>query len=80
MYDLGILLFGGLITAKTADFLRHLTKELHSAGHLLLSALVGVGYAYLFNFSVFAGWKVPVRAEWIGIVATGLFMGALAGA
>lgn len=79
MYELGIIVFGGLVTAKTVDFVRHLVKDLNKAMVLFLAALVGVGYAYLFDFSVFAEWAIGVRADWIGTLATGLFMGGLAG-
>ena len=80
MYEFGIVLLGGLITAKTVDVLRHLGKDVSKAGVVFLSALCGVGYAYLFDYSLFAGWGIAVRADWIGTLATGLFMGGLAGA
>jgi hypothetical protein len=80
VYEFAILAFGGLITAKTVDLLRHLTKEMQKAGVLFLSAAAGVGYAFLLDFSLFAHWGVGVRADWIGTLATGLFMGGLAGA
>ena len=79
MYELGILLFGALVTAKTVDFARHLYKDMNKAMVVLVAMLMGAGYAYLFDFSLFAGWGVGVRTDWMGTLATGLFMGGLAG-
>lgn len=80
MYEFAILLLGGLVTAKAVDFLRGLAKEMHGSGVLLLTGLVGVGVAFLMDFSIFTGWGVAVRADWVGTLLTGLFMGGLAGA
>lgn len=80
MYEFAIMLFGGLLVMKTVDLFRGLTKELdRKGGMVFFAALVGVGYAYLFDFSLFAAWNASVRADWIGTLATGLFLGALAG-
>lgn len=79
MYELAVMLFGGLVTAKTVDFVRHLVKDMNKAMVLFLSGLVGVGYAFLLDYSVFAGWGIAVRTEWLGTIGTGLFLAGLAG-
>ncbi|HVE92735.1 MAG TPA: hypothetical protein VNE62_10640 [Actinomycetota bacterium] len=79
MYEFTILLLGGLLTLKTVDLLDHLTpKSMHAAAAVVVSALIGIGYAFLFDFSVFAAWDIGVRSEVVGTIATGLFMSALA--
>ncbi len=79
MHEFAILLLGGLLTLKTVDLFDHLTpSRMHGAAATLLSALIGIGYAFLLDFSVFSAWDVGVRSELIGILATGLFMSALA--
>lgn len=80
VYEFAILVLGGLVVAKTVDFLRNPLKDVSKAAVVLLAMAVGVGYAYLFDYSIFAAWGVDVRAAWIGTLATGLFMGGLAGA
>ena len=79
MYEFAILLLGGALVLKTVDFLGHLSpKELGRGMSVLVSAIVGVVYAVLFDYSVFAAWGVSVRSAVIGVIATGLFMSALA--
>jgi hypothetical protein len=80
MYEFAILVLAGLATAKTVDLLRSFAKDLPKSGVLLATMAVGVAYAYLLGFSVFAGWGVDVRSGTIGTVGTGLFMAGLAGA
>src|SRR5690242_19084533 len=80
MYELGILVLGGLVTAKTVDLCRHALKDVNKAMVLFASAAVGVAYAFLMNYSLFSGWHIGVRADWIGIAMSGLFMAGVAGA
>jgi len=44
---------------------------------LLLLAL-GVGATWLAGFSMFTGWGIPVRQDWIGITLTGLAVAGFA--
>lgn len=78
MYEFMILALGGALTLKTLDFLRGFTGELHGAFSSVLGAAVGIAYAYLFNYSMFAAWGIDVRSATIGMVGTGLFMWAMA--
>lgn len=79
MYEFGVLMLGALLTAKTVDFVGHVYKDLSAAGKLVLAAVAGTAYAYLFDFSLFAGWGVSVSSDTVGTVGTGLFMMGLAG-
>ncbi|HVL82389.1 MAG TPA: hypothetical protein VM840_12445 [Actinomycetota bacterium] len=79
MYEFAILLLGGALVLKTVDLFGGLSpKELGRGMTVLTSAIVGVVYAFLFDYSVFAAWGIDVRSATIGLVATGLFMSALA--
>lgn len=79
MYEFAILALGGLLVAKTVDFLGHLApKDVHRSAKLLVAAVAGVAYAYFFDYSLFAAWDTTVRSDWIGTVATGLFMAGVA--
>jgi uncharacterized membrane protein len=60
----------GLIVARFAT----MATELWA---LLLIGL-GVGAAWLADFSMFTGWDVPVRQNWIGITLTGLAVAGFA--
>lgn len=79
MHEFAILLFGGLITAKSVDFVRHLVRDMHKGVVLLVSGLIGVGYAFLASYSLYAAWGVSVRSSWVGTTMTGLFMAGIAG-
>ena len=79
MYEFAILLLGGALVLKTVDFLAGLSpKEMGRGMAVLVSAIIGIVYAYLFDYSVFAAWDIDVRSATIGVLATGLFMSALA--
>ena len=79
MYEFVILALGGALTYKTVDLLGHIVPgRTHRAIGLLLTGVVGVFYAYLTNFSLFASWDVGVRSETIGLAVTGLFFMAMA--
>ena len=81
MFGFAILLLGGALILKTVDLVGNLTgHKMRGAASIVLSALVGVGYAYLFEYSVFATWGIDVRSATLGLVGTGLFMSALADA
>lgn len=78
MHEFVILALGGALTLKTLDFLRSFTGDMHGAVSAVFGAAVGIFYAYLFNYSMFAAWGIDVRSETIGMVGTGLFMWAMA--
>ncbi len=79
MYEFAIVALGGLLVAKTVEFLGRLApNEVHTSVKLFAAALAGVAYAYLFDYSLFGAWDIGVRSAWIGTVATGLFMAVVA--
>jgi drug/metabolite transporter (DMT)-like permease len=45
---------------------------------MLLLTLLGVGVAWIADFSMWARWGIDVRADWIGITLTGLALGGMA--
>ncbi len=44
----------------------------------LVFAVLGIGAAWLADFSLFDQWGLGVRAPWIGILLTGLALGGVA--
>lgn len=81
MFGFAILLLGGALTLKVVDMIGHLSnRKMRGASAILVSAVVGIGIAYLFEYSVFATWNIDVRSTTLGLVGTGLFMSALADA
>lgn len=78
MYEFAILVFGGLLVAKSVDLVRHMAKEVERLGVLILWFGAGVGFAYLVDYSIFSAWGVAARSGTIGTLVTGLMVGAFA--
>jgi hypothetical protein len=53
-------------------------RSISRATAMVLAILAGLGIAWATDYSVFAGWGIHFRALWMGPVATGLVIGALA--
>lgn len=71
-----VLLLGLAVMAVTMLFERFL----RIADELMvgIALLLGIGTAWLADFSLFASWGVVLREEWIAIVLTGLVLGGVA--
>ena len=61
------------------DLLEGLSPSVSRVRALLTFALA-IGVAVALDFSVFAGYNIPVRETWMGTWGTGLIIGALAAA
>ncbi|MGH9190711.1 MAG: hypothetical protein ACRD0Q_11915 [Acidimicrobiales bacterium] len=79
MYHFAVVALIGLVTLKVVDLLVELAPGLGRIPTLVTFG-VGVLATSALGYSMFDGFAVPVREAWIGTVATGLVVGALAGA
>jgi hypothetical protein len=77
MYDFAVIALLGLATLKVTDLLEELVPAL-SRFTTFLRLAIGVGAAVAIDYSVFNGFGIGVREDWIGTWATGLMIGSLA--
>lgn len=78
MHDFAIVALLGLAAYKTVDFLTSLFHKDDSMVRLVATLGVGVIFAELLDYSVFAAWGIGVRETWMGPVFTGLIVGGMA--
>jgi hypothetical protein len=76
MYEFAVILLLGLATLKVVDLLADLVPGLGQA-RTLLTFLVAIGAIVALDYSVFEGFGITVRENWIGTVVTGLIVGSL---
>ena len=79
MYHFAVAALLALATLKVVDLLVGLTPTVSRWRGLLTFALA-IGAAVALDFSVFAGYDIPVRETWMGTWGTGLMIGSLAAA
>jgi hypothetical protein len=75
MYDFAVVALLALAVVKTVDFLSDqlsLTKF-----RSILTFVGGVGVAWLLDYSVFAGWDIPVRDADVGTIVTGFVVAGM---
>ena len=78
MYHFAIVALLGLAVYKTVDFvLGILGIELRGAIKTFVTLGLGVLATELLDYSVFAGWGITVREDWMGPLFTGLMVGAM---
>lgn len=77
MYIFGITALLGLAVMAVAVLIERYVNVVAELWALLLVVL-GIIAAWLADFSMFASWHVPVRANWIGILLTGLAIAGFA--
>jgi hypothetical protein len=77
MYEFATVALLGLALAKVVDLTSHVRSMSRTTG-MVLAILAGLGIAWATDYSAFAGWGIHFRALWMGPVATGLVIGALA--
>ena len=77
MYHLAIVTLTGLAILKVADLLDELVPGLARVRTVLVF-LLGVTVAVALDYSIFEGFGVTVREQWMGTWATGLIIGSLA--
>lgn len=79
MYHFAIVAMLGLATYKvTGVILGLIGRDVSSHMKGILTLGLGVGGAVLLDYSVFAGWGVSFRENWMGSVFTGLVVGSMA--
>jgi hypothetical protein len=78
MHEFAILAFGGLVVWLVHKLLSQYGRELTKASGVILTMALGVGFAYLVNYSLFAAWGIGVRNEAIGTVVTGFMVAGIA--
>jgi hypothetical protein len=78
LYQLALLLFGGLAVWLVGRLVAQYGPGMARASHAVLMCLLGVGYAYLVDYSLFSGWHTAVRNATIGHVVTGFIVAGVA--
>ena len=78
MHEFAIFAFGGLAVALAVRVLSSYGREAARASNLVLWVGLGVGYAYLTDFSAFSAWGVDVRSHAVGAIVTGFMIGGMA--
>ena len=76
MYEFAVVLLLGLATLKVVDLLADLLPGIGQA-RTLVTFLVATGAVVALDYSVFQGFGITVRENWIGTVVTGLIVGSL---
>ena len=77
MYEFATIALLGLAVCKLIDLAGNL-GHLSRASKITLAVLMGVGLAWLTDYSVFAGWGQGFRKLWMGTVGTGIVIAGLA--
>lgn len=80
MYVFGIAVLLGLAVVAVALIIERFARFGAMATELwaLLLVALGVGTAWLADFSLFTAWQIPVREDWIGIILTGIALAGIA--
>ena len=79
MYEFAVVALLGLVTLKVTDLVLENAPGLDRI-RTLLGFVLAIVIAVALDHSMFDGFGIPVREEWMGIVGTGLVIGSLAGA
>ena len=79
MYEFAAVTLLGLATLKVADLLSELAPGIAKV-RTLTTFVLAVAAVLALDYSVFSGFGITVREEWIGTVVTGLIVGSLAAA
>jgi hypothetical protein len=77
MYVFAITALLGLGVLSLALIVERFLLPMTEAWALLLAGL-GIGAAWLVDFSLWSSWGLPVRADWIGVTLTGLALAGMA--
>lgn len=80
MYHFAIVALLGLATWKFVGMLVGLLKmdDADASVRAFVTLGIGVAAAEILDYSVFGGWGVSFRADWMGPFFTGLVIGAFA--
>lgn len=75
MYDFAVVALLALAVVKTVDFL---SDQFNLGGFRSILTFFGaVGLAWLLDYSVFAGWDIPIRDADAGVIVTGFVVAGL---
>lgn len=78
MYEFAVLIFGGLVVWLAGKLVSQYGREMPGASGYVLMAALGVGYAYLADYSIFSAWGIGVRSDAVGHIVTGFMVAGLA--
>lgn len=78
MYEFAVVTLLGLATLKVVDLLAELVPGIDRVRTLFTFVVALVAVVGL-DHSMFSGFGITVRDEWVGILLTGLIVGSLAG-
>ena len=78
MHGFALLAFGGLAVALAVRLVSSYGRDMARASNLVLWLGLGVGYAYLADFSIFSAWGFDVRSHTVGAIVTGFMTGGMA--
>lgn len=78
MHEFAILAFGGLVTAVVVRLMSAYGRDVAKTSNWVLYLGLGVGYAYLADFSIFSAWGMEVRSHMAGAIITGFMVGGFA--
>ncbi len=79
MYEFAAVTLLGLAILKVVDLLSEVAPGIARA-RTATTFLLALAAVFALDHSLFAGFGIAVREEWIGTVITGLIVGSLAGA
>jgi hypothetical protein len=77
MYVFATIALLGLAVATFVDLVDDIVNVQRSI-RPFLAFLAGIGIAWAADLSMFAGFGIGLRTQWMGVVATGLVIGGLA--
>jgi hypothetical protein len=77
MYVFAITALLGLGVLSIALIVERFLLQVREVWAVLLAGL-GIGAAWLVDFSLWSSWGLPVRADWIAVTLTGLVLAGVA--
>jgi hypothetical protein len=80
MYQFAVLALLALATVKLVDFLVDFLPGDRAMPRSLMTFIVAIGGVWIVDYSMFAGWDIPVRDATIGVWATGLVVAGMTSA
>jgi hypothetical protein len=78
MHEFAILAFGGLVVAVAVRLMSAYGRDIAKTSNWVLYLGLGVGYAYLADYSIFTAWGMAVRSHMAGAIITGFMVGGFA--
>ncbi len=78
MYELGTAALLGLAVFALVEAIGYFAEASRGL-RLFLGLLLALLLAWVIDYSLFSGWGVELRSDWMGPVLTGLTIGGIAG-